>query len=181
EPGGRGPSGGMFHLIKRAARRVLGPHLASALKRLVRHPAAAAAARGGGAAAAGPCRAAGPGGPSLPAAPEEKPCPANALPPAPGPRPVRPAHPPRKLPFLSDCYGADVVWGPSHKTMLAYCGAAHERVLAIRTNAFFHPWSHRPCSEAHLAHVREQIRAFAPDLVFSINRAGLCDEALEGV
>jgi spore maturation protein CgeB len=65
--------------------------------------------------------------------------------------------------------------------MLAYCGAAFERVLAIRANAFFHPWSHHPRSEEHLACVREQIRAFAPDLIFSINRAGLDARALTGV
>jgi spore maturation protein CgeB len=92
-----------------------------------------------------------------------------------------PADPPRRLLFLSDCYAQDVVWGPFHKTMLAYCGAAFERVRAIRANAFFHPWSHRPCSAEHLACVRREIQAFAPDLIFSINRAGLAEQALAGV
>jgi hypothetical protein len=104
---------------------VLGPRLTSALKRLVKYPALAATARGKtpvrgpeAAVVAEPCGAAGPGGRSLPA-PEEKACPANAVPSAPGPRPARPADPPRKLLFLSDCYAQDVIWGPFHKTMLA--------------------------------------------------------------
>jgi hypothetical protein len=146
----------MFHLIKSGARRVLGPRLTAAVKRLSgrRAPVKAPPVRGPGAVAAEPNRAA---------------------------EPVPPADPPRKLLFLSDCYAADVVWGPFHRSMLAYCGAAFERVLAIRTNAFFRPWSHEPLSPGQLAQVQREISAFAPDLIFSINRAGLSGDALAGV
>ena len=34
--------------------------------------------------------------------------------------------------FLSDCYTDDAIWGPCHKTMLAYLGSSVERVLAVR-------------------------------------------------
>jgi spore maturation protein CgeB len=97
-----------------------------------------------------------------------------------GPPVAAPDDPPRKLLFLSDCYAGDVVWAPFHRTMLAYCGFAFDRVLAVRTNDFFHPWTHRPLSQEHLAHVQRQVQSFAPDLVFSINRAGLCEQVLAG-
>jgi hypothetical protein len=107
----------------------------------------------------------------------------RAPPPAnlPAPAPALPDGAPRRALFLSDCYAQGADWGPFHKTMLAYLGAAFERVLAVRANAFFHEWSHRPRSEEHVAYVREEVRAFAPDLVFSINRAGLCERALADV
>jgi hypothetical protein len=92
-----------------------------------------------------------------------------------------PGNPPRKLLFLSDCYADEVVWAPFHKTMLAYLGSAFEQVLAVRANTFFHPWSHRPLTEDHLPYLQREIAAFAPDLVFSINRAGLCEQALSGI
>lgn len=126
----------MLQVVKQTARRVLGPRVTAALRRMLKAP------------------------PRLAATPVEH---------------------PKRLLFLSDCYAQDVTWGPFHKTMLAYCGAAFERVLAIRANAFFHPWSHEPLSEQHLAAVRRAIEAFAPDLVFSINRAGLSERTLEVV
>jgi hypothetical protein len=90
-----------------------------------------------------------------------------------------PNDPPRRILFLSDCYAQDVVWGPFHKTMMAYCATAFEHLLAIRTNAFFHPWSHQPLSAEHLSCVQRAVRDFAPDLVFSINRAGLAGQVLD--
>src|SRR5690242_2722053 len=93
-------------------------------------------------------------------------------------RPLAPSPPPRKLLFLSDCYTNDAIWGPFHRTMMAYLGSAVERVLAVRANAFFTEGTHRPQSETHLAHLKDAVRSFDPDLVFSINRAGIADELL---
>jgi hypothetical protein len=95
-----------------------------------------------------------------------------------GPRPLLGR--PRRLLFLSDCYLADALWAPFHKTLLAYLGSAVEDVLAIRTNCFFHPWSHRPLSLTHLSRLRNEVRAFDPDLIFSVNRCGLSRELLGG-
>jgi hypothetical protein len=141
--------------VTQVGQPALGPRMRAALNRLLKGPAL---------------------GPPSPAEPPGAAGPAVLSPAAPAS-----AEPPRRLLFLSDCYAQDVVWGPFHKTMLAYLGAAFERVLAVRANAFFHEWSHRPYSEGHLAYLREAVRAFAPDLLFSVNRAGLCEQALAAV
>jgi hypothetical protein len=116
----------MLPLVKRSARRLLGPKLTGAVKRILEHTTAVAARPG---------RA------------------VESPPPAP------PADPPKRLLFLSDCYAQDVVWGPFHQSMLAYCGAAFERVLAVRANAFIHEWSHHPRSPQHMAYLEREIRA----------------------
>ena len=148
----------MFQLTRQAARRVLGPRLTASLKRLKSNlaPRANPSRIRTGTAVLEPSHRS-----TFSSTP--------------------PANPPRRVLFLSDCYAEDLVWAPFHKTMLAYCGAAFERMLAIRTNDFFHPWTHRPLSEEHLVRVQQQVLAFAPDLVFSINRAGLSEGVLVAV
>jgi spore maturation protein CgeB len=151
----------MLQRIKQVGRRLLGRRLSDALKAAIKQRPTPVAPL------------------PKPAPPTPKRCAAHA---STQPTPTAPpAHPPQRLLFLSDCYAQDVVWGPFHQSMLAYCGFAFDRVLAIRTNAFFHAWSHRPLSERHLRHVQGEIAAFAPDLVFSINRAGLNEQALAGI
>src|SRR5215217_992722 len=85
---------------------------------------------------------------------------------------------PRRLLFLSDCYLTDALWAPFHKSLLVHLGPAFTEVLAVRTNCFFHPWTHRPLSADHLARLRDEVRAFDPDLIFSVNRCGLSRELL---
>src|SRR5215213_899125 len=94
-----------------------------------------------------------------------------------GPRPVRGR--PRRLLFLSDCYLADDLWAPFHKSLLAHLGSAFGDVLAVRTNCFFHPWTHRPLSTDHLSRLCDEVREFDPDLIFSVNRCGLSGELLD--
>src|SRR5215203_4271611 len=94
-----------------------------------------------------------------------------------GPRPTRDR--PRRLLFLSDCYLAHDVWAPFHKSLLGHLGPALGEVLAVRTNCFFHPWTHRPLSTDHLARLRDEVRVFDPDLIFSVNRCGLSRELLD--
>jgi hypothetical protein len=62
--------------------------------------------------------------------------------------------------------------------MLAYLGSAVDRVLAVRANAFFTEGTHRPQSGRHLEYLRDAVRSFDPDLVFSINRAGIAEALL---
>jgi hypothetical protein len=94
-----------------------------------------------------------------------------------GPRPS--GGRPHRLLFLSDCYLADDLWAPFHKSLLTHLGPAFGEVLAVRTNCFFQPWTHRPLSTDHLARLRDEVRAFDPDLIFSVNRCGVSRDLLD--
>lgn len=96
-----------------------------------------------------------------------------------GARPARAGR--RRLLFLSDCYLADTVWAPFHSSLLTHLAPAFDQVLAVRTNCYFHPWSHRPLSPKHLDDLRDAVRSFDPDLIFSVNRCGLSGELLDGI
>src|SRR5262249_9444972 len=68
-----------------------------------------------------------------------------------------------------------------HLSLLAYLGSAFDRVLAVRTNFYFGPESLQPISDEHVRYLRHEIAAFAPDLIFSVNRYGLAEQVLAAV
>jgi hypothetical protein len=79
---------------------------------------------------------------------------------------------PRKLLFLADCHLRDTLWPPFHQNLMKALTAAFD-VLAVRTNVFFHDRCHVPRSDGDLTSFRQIARDFRPDVVLSINRAGL--------
>src|SRR4051812_32270930 len=94
-----------------------------------------------------------------------------------GPRPLFGR--PRRLLFLSDCYLTDALWAPFHKALLAHLGSAFAEVLAVRTNCYFHPWTHRPRSAGHLYSLRSAVTEVRPDVIFSGNRRGLSESVVD--
>jgi len=86
---------------------------------------------------------------------------------------------PRRLLYLADCYLSDALWPPFHRNTMTTLAGAFDEVLAIRTNCYFEDRSHQPRSAAHLQHFCQIVRNFAPDVLFSINRAGVPPEVVE--
>ncbi|HEX4591536.1 MAG TPA: glycosyltransferase [Gemmataceae bacterium] len=85
---------------------------------------------------------------------------------------------PRKLLFLADCHLRDALWPPFHQNLMRALTAAFD-VLAVRTNVFFLDRSQIPRSDGDLASFCQVARDYRPDVVLSINRAGLGASAHE--
>lgn len=81
--------------------------------------------------------------------------------------------------FLSDCYLEKVCWGTFYLSIMRNLAAISSNLLAIRTNSFLQNASITPLSTAHLNTMLKAIKAFKPDIVFSLNHSGIFDETLK--
>jgi hypothetical protein len=75
--------------------------------------------------------------------------------------------------FLSDSYTSTSTWDPFRQRIVDTLASAVPNFMAVKANLFFHSSSGVYRSDAHQQAFARVVQTFQPDVVFSINRAGL--------
>jgi hypothetical protein len=84
-----------------------------------------------------------------------------------------------KILFLANAYMMDGSYEPYTQAIIDYLLASGQELMVVKTNCYFDGLSDIPLISEQMSHVEEAIRAFDPEVVFSINRNGLARNIID--
>jgi spore maturation protein CgeB len=86
-----------------------------------------------------------------------------------------------RVAFLSNSWLQGDNWGPFQRSLIDLLAPAVAGLLVVRVNSFLYPWSDVAISRLEARRFSKLLEDYRPDLVFSINRAGLSGEVVRAL
>jgi|GEM_PF-4758138 len=86
----------------------------------------------------------------------------------------------KKILFISDSY-QDNGWDPFRESLITYLNSIDVSFMAIKANDYLQPNSAEPKSYLNLLKIKKNIKNFDPDIVFTVNRAGLSKDVMDSI